>query len=44
MTGFGCLAVLVSVIPGLGMTHLLLGIGRIIHHCSTMRVDAIHAM
>ena len=44
MTEFEYLAVLVSIILGLGMTHLLLGVGRMIHNRSTMRIDAIHAM
>jgi hypothetical protein len=44
MTEFEYLAVLVSIILGLGMTHLLLGVGRMIHRRADMHLDATHAM
>ena len=44
MTEFEYLAVLVSIILGLGITHLLLGVGRMIHRRTDMALDPVHSM
>ena len=42
MTVFEYLSVLMSVIFGLGITHLLAGISKVIHHRDTMRIYWVH--
>ena len=42
MTVFEYLSVLMSVIFGLGVTHLLAGVSKIIHHRDTMRIYWVH--
>ena len=44
MTEFEYLAVLVSIILGLGITHLLAGVGRTIHRRAESNVDALHSL
>ena len=44
MTEFEYLAVLVSIILGLGITHLLTGVGRTIHRRAESNVDALHSL
>lgn len=44
MTEFEYLAVLVSLILGLGITHLLSGVGRMIHRRGLYRLDAAHIL
>ncbi len=44
MTEFEYLAVLVSIILGLGITHLLAGVGRTIHRRAQSKVDALHSL
>jgi hypothetical protein len=43
MTEFEYLAVLISIILGLGITHLLAGVGQTIHRRDECRLDAVHA-
>lgn len=42
MSEFEFLSVLISIIIGLGVTHLLAGVGRAIHQRSRTRVDTLH--
>ncbi len=42
MSEFEFLAVLISIIIGLGVTHLLAGVGRAIHERAHNRVDTLH--
>ena len=44
MSEFEYLAVLVSLILGLGIAHLLLGVGRMIHRRDKMKPDAVHLL
>ncbi len=44
MTEFEYLAVLVSIVLGLGVTHLLAGVGRMIHRREVDTIDPLHAM
>jgi hypothetical protein len=44
MSEFEYLAVLVSLILGLGITHLLAGVGRMIHRRGNYKVDAVHLL
>ncbi len=44
MTEFEYLAVLVSLILGLGIAHLLLGVGRMIQRREEMKLDAVHLL
>ena len=44
MSEFEYLAVFVSLILGLGLAHLLLGIGRMIHRRDQVRPDAVHLL
>jgi uncharacterized membrane protein (GlpM family) len=44
MTAFEYLAVLVSLVLGLGVTHILAGIGRTIHRRTDVRTDAVHSL
>jgi hypothetical protein len=44
MTEFEYLAVLVSLILGLGITHLLSGVGRMIHRRGQYKLDAAHLL
>jgi len=44
MTEFEYLAVLVSIILGLGITHLLAGVGRTIHRRAELDVDSLHSL
>ena len=44
MTEFEYLAVLVSLILGLGITHLLSGVGRMIHRRGQYKPDAVHIL
>ena len=44
MTEFEYLAVFISIILGLGVTHLLLGLGHMIHHRSQIVVDRTHLL
>lgn len=44
MTEFEYLAVIVSVVVGLGVTHLLAGIGRTIHRRKDEQLDTIHVL
>ena len=44
MTEFEYLAVLVSLILGLGITHILAGVGRMIHRRRVFKLDAVHAL
>jgi len=44
MSEFEYLAVLVSLVLGLGITHLLTGVGRMIHRRDEFRVDAAHLL
>ncbi len=44
MTEFEYLAVLVSIILGLGITHLLSGVGRTIHRRADFKLDAVHSL
>jgi len=44
MSAFEYLAVLVSLILGLGITHLLAGVGRTIHRRAKVRTDLIHSI
>lgn len=44
MTEFEYVAVLVSLILGLGITHLLAGVGRTIHRRGELRLDAVHTL
>ncbi len=42
MSAFEYLAVLVSLILGLGIAHILTGVGRMIHLRRTVKVDSVH--
>jgi hypothetical protein len=42
MSVFEYLGVLLSVVMGLGMTHVLIGISKMIHHRDTVRVYWVH--
>lgn len=42
MSTFEFLSVLISVVVGLGITHLLTGVGRLLHHRGALRFDWIH--
>lgn len=42
MSAFEYLAVLVSLIFGLGITHILAGVGRTIHRRAEIRIDLVH--
>lgn len=42
MSSFEFLSVFISVVVGLGMAHLLTGIGRLIHQAGTARLSAAH--
>ena len=44
MSEFEYLAVLVSLILGLGIAHLLLGVGRMIHRRDRAQPDAVHLL
>lgn len=44
MTEFEYLAVLVSLILGLGITHLLAGVGRLIHRRGEYKLDPTHVL
>jgi hypothetical protein len=44
MSEFEYLTVVVSIILGLGITHLLSGIGRTIHRRAHTRLDAVHTI
>ena len=44
MSEFEFLVVFVSIVIGLGVTHLLLGVGRIIHNRDEIEVYSIHAV
>ena len=44
MTEFEYLAVLVSLILGLGITHLLAGVGQMIHRRGQFKADAVHVL
>ncbi len=44
MTEFEYLAVLVSLILGLGITHLLAGVGHLIHRRGQQKPDAVHVL
>ena len=44
MSAFEYLGVLVSVVMGLGLTHLLTGVSKTIHHRDTLRVYWVHLM
>jgi hypothetical protein len=44
MTEFEYLAVLVSLILGLGITHLLAGVGQMIHRRGQYKLDAAHLL
>ena len=44
MTEFEYLAVLVSIILGLGITHILAGVGRTIHRRAQFKFDALHSL
>lgn len=44
MSEFEYLAVLVSLILGLGITHLLAGVARMIHRRGAFRLDAVHVL
>lgn len=42
MSDFEFLSVLVSIVIGLGLTHLLGGLGRAFHFRSSVKMDAVH--
>ena len=42
MSGFGYLVTLVSVVAGLGLTHSLFGLAKLVHHRKQVRVSAVH--
>ncbi|MEJ2203898.1 MAG: hypothetical protein P8170_07295 [Gemmatimonadota bacterium] len=44
MSEFEYLAVLVSIVLGLGITHLLSGVGRTIHRRGQYKLDAVHSI
>jgi hypothetical protein len=44
MSEFEYLAVLVSLVLGLGLTHLLLGVARMIHRRGEFKFDAAHSL
>jgi hypothetical protein len=44
MSEFEFLAVLISVVMGLGVTNLLAGVGRTIHRRKQVRPDAVHTL
>lgn len=44
MTEFEYLAVLVSLVLGLGITHLLVGVGRMIHRRHRAKPDLVHLL
>lgn len=44
MSSFEFLSVFISVVVGLGMAHLLTGIGRLIHRGDTARLSAAHIL
>jgi len=44
MSEFEFLSVLISIIIGLGVTHLLAGVGRAIHQRARTRVDTLHVV
>jgi hypothetical protein len=44
LTSFEFLSVLISVVVGLGVAHLLMGIGRLIHRSGTTRLSAAHLL
>jgi hypothetical protein len=44
MTLFEYLGVLLSVIMGLGLTHILIGFSKTIHHRDTFRIDWVHLL
>ncbi len=44
MSQFEFLAVFVSIVIGLGVTHILHSVGRIIHNRDRVEVDAVHAI
>ena len=44
MSAFEYLAVLVSLILGLGITHILAGVGHTIHRRAEIRIDLVHTL
>lgn len=44
MSEFEFLIVFISVVIGLGVTHILHGVGRIIHNRDVVKVDTLHAV
>ena len=44
MSEFEFLAVLISIVMGLGVTNLLAGVGRTIHRRKQVRPDAVHTL
>jgi len=44
MSEFEFLVVFISIVIGLGVTHLLLGVGRIIHNRDRVEVYSVHAV
>jgi len=44
MSEFEFLIVFISVVIGLGVTHILHGVGRIIHNRGRIEVDTVHAL